>query len=93
MIKLSELQRKEIIDVEKGIRLGHIYDLSINPNTGVIEELIILSRNRKRGLFSSTEEVVISWRQITKIGEDVILVNKSYQTPLYLETSRDRRPF
>lgn len=93
MIKLSELQRKEIIDIEQGIRLGHLYDLTINPVSGLIEEIIIISRSRKKGIFAGAEEIIISWRQIKKIGEDVILVNRSYQAPLYLESTRNRHPF
>jgi len=93
VITLSELQRKEIIDVEKGLRLGHLDDLRINPSTGVIEEIIIISRSRKGGFFAQTEEIIIQWRQIRKIGEDVILVNRSYEPPLYLETPRKRHSF
>lgn len=87
MIKLSELQMKEIIDINRGKRLGHIYDLTIHPVTGKIESIIILQRRNKGGFFSSPEEIEISWRQITKIGDDVILVNRTHKQPLYLETS------
>lgn len=85
MIKLSELQIKEVIDIKNGRRLGHINDLDINPTSGLIRAIIVISRERG-GLFGKIEEVEISWRHIVTIGEDVILVNILADSPLYLES-------
>lgn len=86
MIKLSELQIKEVIDIENGERLGHIFDLEINSISGMIEAIIVVSRDRKGGLFGKSEEVIIQWRQIITIGIDVILVNTANEPPLFLES-------
>jgi len=77
MIKLSELQVKEVIVVDSGKRLGHIYDLEIDPNIGRIRSIILL-RNRKNGFFGKPDEIIIDWEQIITIGKDVILVNGVY---------------
>lgn len=79
MIKLSELQLKEVIVIESGKRLGHIYDLEIDPDFGRIIAIILLS-NRKGGIFGKAEEIIIHWDQINTIGKDVILVNHVHYT-------------
>src|SRR5699024_10607963 len=41
MIKLSELQIKEVIIIDDCKRLGHIHDLEIDPDNGMITAIII----------------------------------------------------
>ncbi|WP_430786093.1 YlmC/YmxH family sporulation protein [Virgibacillus flavescens] len=74
LIKLSELQVKEIIVIESGSRLGHISDLEIDVVNGRVLALIIQVKEGKNGMFGKSGEVIIGWHQITTIGEDVILV-------------------
>lgn len=74
MIKLSELQVKEIIVIENGTRLGHISDLEIDAVNGRILALIVQIKEGKSGMFAKSGEMVIGWNQITTIGADVILV-------------------
>lgn len=73
MVKLSELQLKEVIGASDGKRLGYIFDLEINPELGRVEA-IILSNKSKQQIFAKPEEFIISWSQIVTIGLDVILV-------------------
>ncbi|WP_085992464.1 YlmC/YmxH family sporulation protein [Oceanobacillus senegalensis] len=86
MVTLSELQLKDVILIEDGRRLGNISDLDINPDTGMIEALILLVRDKKGNLFTKTDELVISWDQIVRIGSDVILVREA-KGPLLLTQS------
>lgn len=79
MILLSELQIKEVIIVNSGRRLGHIYDLEIDPTTGKILAIILLAKQSQGGFFSKPEEVFVYWNQIVTIGTDVILVKDSYE--------------
>lgn len=79
MIKLSELQMKEIIVIEDGQRLGHIHDLEIDVDSGYITSLIILEQNKKGGFFGKAIETSVQWSQITTIGTDVILVRGTAQ--------------
>ncbi len=76
MIKLSELQIKEVIVIDNGKRLGHIYDLEIDPDLGKITAIILILRDKKSGLFGKTDELIIYWEQIVTIGADVILVKE-----------------
>lgn len=84
MVKLSELQMKEIIVVNTGRRLGHLSDLEIDPHRGKIESIII-NIKENNSLFGRQEEILIPWNQIITIGTDVILVEKFEEPALYPE--------
>lgn len=75
MIKASDIKSKEIININDGKRLGLVYDVEINMETGNIESLIIPGTTRILGFLSKDNDIVINWKSINKIGEDVILVN------------------
>jgi YlmC/YmxH family sporulation protein len=74
MLKVSDFQIKDVVNVSDGKRLGNIDDIDINLDTGKIESVIIGGVGRVLGFFGKDEEVVIPWQNILKIGEDVILV-------------------
>ncbi|MBD1371334.1 YlmC/YmxH family sporulation protein [Hazenella sp. IB182357] len=73
-MKISELQLKEVVSVSDGRKLGKIHDLGIDLDKGFIREIIIPSETRLFGFISSGHEWVIPWRNIERIGSDVILV-------------------
>ena len=78
-MRLSDLQSKNIVNVTNGKNIGNIIDVSINMD-GTIDYLI-LETNKNLFSFNRDGETKINWRDITKIGEDVILVN----TKLWVE--------
>lgn len=71
---MSELQTKRIIGVSSGKSIGNIIDAEIAEN-GKIEAFII---DQNKSIFSLNRESDkrIYWDNISKIGEDVILVQK-----------------
>ncbi len=71
---MSDLQAKKIINVSTGRNMGNIIDADIREN-GMVEGLII---EQTRNIFSLNREsdTRIYWNDITKIGEDVILVKR-----------------
>lgn len=71
---LSELQEKDIINIKDGRRIGKIIDAEVTPQ-GQIIYLIIEPKRIFKKILSSTSETKISFEDINKIGEDVILVN------------------
>ncbi len=71
-MRLADLQRKDIVNLKDGKRLGRIIDVEIN-GLGSIEYLVVEPKRFFR-FFSSSEETTIIFSQINKIGEDVILV-------------------
>ena len=72
-MRLSELQGKNIVSVVDGRNIGNIIDVNIMMD-GRIESLII-ERGKSIFSFNRDGDTKILWNDITKIGEDVILVN------------------
>ena len=75
-MRLSDLQNKSIVNVNDGRNIGSIIDVNIDEISGniisfVIEPSKTFFKFLGKGSGSDTE---ISWKSITKIGEDVILV-------------------
>ena len=77
MIKISELRLHDVINVIDGRRLGMIRDIDIDVETGRVRSIILPGNNRVFNLFAKSEEVIIPWEKIVKIGVDVILVEYS----------------
>jgi YlmC/YmxH family sporulation protein len=74
MVKISEFQIKDVINVSDGKKLGNIGDIEINLSTGKIEAVIVTGNGKVLGFFGREEDIVIPWKNIIKIGQDVILV-------------------
>ena len=70
-MRLSELQLKEIVNISNGKRVGMIIDVEVDEQ-GYIKTLVL---EEKRGRKFSREEISISWNQIIKIGDDIILID------------------
>lgn len=70
-MRLSELQQKEIVNIVNGKRVGMIIDVIVDDK-GNINNLVL---EEKRGHKFSHEEYNVSWNQIVKIGDDIILVD------------------
>ena len=71
LLRLSELQLKEIVNVVNGKRMGVIVDVIVDDK-GYIKTLIL---EDKHGRKFSREEYSIEWSQIVKIGDDIVLVD------------------
>ena len=77
-MKKSEMMLKEVVDINTGKIIGYIEDVEFDPDQGKIEAVIIPSNHFKLlRFFSKKQDVEIGWKDIKKIGEDVILVDKN----------------
>ena len=72
--RIRELQKKEVINLSNGKRLGFVYDAEINPENGLVESLIVPCKSSFFRFFFKYEELIILFEQIKKIGDDIILV-------------------
>jgi len=98
-MKISDFQTKEVINVIDGKRLGHISDLELDLRQGIIEAIVIPVNTKFMGIFGGGTDLVIPWKNIVKIGADVVLVKmdelrepkvqQQYETTVYIE--RDGR--
>lgn len=72
-MRLSDLQSKDIVNMNDGKKIGTIIDVSISDD-GLMNCLII-EKGKFFSKFSNRDELEIKWNQVKKIGEDVILVS------------------
>ena len=71
-MELSEMQTKDIIDLETGDNLGRIMDAEINEK-GEILNFTSQPKHFFQRLFKSNQNTIL-FANIIKIGSDVILV-------------------
>jgi YlmC/YmxH family sporulation protein len=79
VLKNTEFQMKDVVNVGDGKRLGNVGDLDVNLETGKIDAIVISTSSKRFSFLGREEQIVIPWRNIVKIGTDVILVR--YQDP------------
>ena len=74
-LNFGDLRRKEVINMRDGARLGCICDLEVDQCSGLIRSRVVPGPPRCFGILRSDEELVIPYDRISKIGDDVILVD------------------
>lgn len=74
MIRTSELQEKEVINIVNGQRLGNIIDIDLDLSAAQIKGVVIPQQAGFFKLFAANDDVYISWDKVYRIGDDVILV-------------------
>lgn len=74
---LLELRKKDVIQLEKGVKLGRADDIRFDAATERLEGIILFGRPRLLGILGRQQDVFIPWNEIERIGADVILVNTS----------------
>ena len=73
-MRLSDLQRKDIVNINDGRIVGRVIDADINEKDGTLISLIIEKNKYFKNIFSNETEVSIRFDQIKKLGSDVILI-------------------
>ncbi|MBU5487789.1 YlmC/YmxH family sporulation protein [Clostridium sp. MSJ-8] len=73
LYSINSMRTMDVIDINNGARLGNIKDIRIDYENSKIISLLV--EELGEGWFSKKEEIEIKWRDIVKIGVDVILVN------------------
>jgi len=72
---MYDLRQREVINLSDGARYGFVSDLEISTNDGKILALIVPGPGRVLGVFGRDQEYRIPWDMISKIGDDIILVD------------------
>lgn len=73
-MKISDFQSKDVINIVDGKKLGQVSDLELDLRQGRIESIVVPNQSKFFGFFGGGTDVVIPWRNIVKIGMDVVLV-------------------
>ena len=77
--RIRGLQRKEVINICDGSRLGYVGDVEVILPEGKVAALVVPGPCRFFGLFGRGEEFYIPWDCIQRIGDDIILIDKPFQ--------------
>lgn len=72
--RIGDLRYKEVINVNTGIRLGYVSDGVFDIKSGRMRALVVPGAYKVMGLFGRSEDFVIPWESIRRIGDDIILV-------------------
>ena len=72
---LNEIRSMEVIDINRGEKVGFIKDLVIDIENSKIISLILPGISR--GWFSKEEDIEIPWNKVKKAGVEVILIDSS----------------
>lgn len=70
----SELCLKDVVNVVDGEKLGKIIDFDIDIVDGKILSITVSKHMKLNKLFNKNE-TLIPWKQVVKIGGEVIIVN------------------
>lgn len=69
---INSIRSMEVVDIERGVKLGFARDFKIDCERNIIESILIPVQ--KGSWFGKLEFIEIPWNDILKIGDDVILV-------------------
>lgn len=75
MARGIDFKQKEVININEGKILGFVVDVQADFNSGEIHEIIVAKTGKLFGGVLGKNNLTIPWDKITKIGEDVILVD------------------
>ncbi len=75
MISTFEIRNKEVINIYDGKSMGFIEDIEIDLEKGTVEGVVIPIQRKLFSFFGRAEEQVIRWKDIKRIGDDVVLVD------------------
>ncbi|MBP3906293.1 MAG: YlmC/YmxH family sporulation protein [Peptostreptococcaceae bacterium] len=82
MIRISDIMDKEVINVKNGKRMGYITDIDMDINEGKIISFSIVGDGGMNLFSRGSENQVVFWNDILKIGYDTIIVNQGSDNSL-----------
>ncbi len=74
MVRACDLKQREVINIVNAERLGYIYDVDIDFETGKILSIIIPGRRGLFNFFSKRNDYIIPWDKIITVGRELVLV-------------------
>ena len=73
-MRVTDLSCKEVVCIADGSRLGYVSDVEVEVPRGQVQSIIVPGKCRFFGLLGHTEDYVIPWEAIRRVGDDIILV-------------------
>lgn len=73
--RLTDLNRKEVVNVNDATRIGNVIDIFFDVETGQMCSIVVGTKKNGFGVFGREEDILIEWDKIKVIGEETILVD------------------
>ncbi len=74
MARGIDFKQKEVINITDGKILGFVIDVQADFEKGEIHSIVVAKTGKIFNNVNSKSNITIEWKDIKKIGEDVILV-------------------
>lgn len=74
MARGIDFKQKEVININDGKILGFVIDVQADFEKGEIHSIVVAKTGKIFNNVNSKSNVTVEWKDIKKIGEDVILV-------------------
>lgn len=74
MARGIDFKQKEVINIKDGKILGFVIDVQADFEKGEIHSIVVAKTGKIFNNVNSKSNVTVEWKDIKKIGEDVILV-------------------
>ena len=76
---LYEICHHDVVDLSTGANLGSVDDIVFDSATAAVTHLVLYGKPRLFGLLGRGEDLQVPWKEIEKIGRDVVLVHSAPQ--------------
>jgi YlmC/YmxH family sporulation protein len=73
--RVTDLRYKEVINIKSGQRLGYVCDVVVDTAAGKVLALVVPGPSRFFGMIGHEDDYIIPWDCISRISEDIILVD------------------
>ena len=74
-MRVTDLSCKEVVCIGDGARLGYVSDVEVEVPGGQVCAIVVPGKGRWLGLFGRSDDYVIPWNAIRRVGDDIILVD------------------
>lgn len=74
-MRVTDLSCKEVVCICDGARLGYVSDVEVEVPEGQVRAIVVPGKCRWFGLIGHTDDFVIPWNAIRRVGDDIILVD------------------
>lgn len=74
MFRITELNRKDIINIKDGAKMGPVKDIQVDLDQGLISAIVLEGPRKMFGLLRAGADTVVPWEKIKVVGVDAVLV-------------------
>ncbi|NLB28940.1 MAG: YlmC/YmxH family sporulation protein [Clostridiales bacterium] len=73
--RITDLRCREVINIRTGYRLGYVYDVLFDIESGKISSLVVPAQAKFFGIFGRPNDYIVPWECVKRVGDDIILID------------------